>query len=219
VIIQARPTIYRGIQMRSRLEARVAAWFDDHEIPWVYEPLCFADEEGQYLPDFELKDFGVYGRTKRPLYVEVKPTWALADQWKRRMQIIWSSIPEADLLAIAPGYLDFAFGADDTPVNDRHSVRPYQQKWLAAWGGWRDGPCAGLPAEAGLFHRCEANPDDDRIRHRTHWPSINCGQFTLSIMTSGISSRVCARCGALTSREKAITTGEIPIPPEKAGGR
>lgn len=70
-----RPTIYKGIQMRSRLEAGFAAWLDGRHIKWQYEPCAFADEKGQYLPDFELLEFditslkGDMGR----VFIEVKP--------------------------------------------------------------------------------------------------------------------------------------------------
>ena len=179
--IPARPTIYRGIPMRSRLEARVAAWFDRHQIPWVYEPTAFADQDGQYLPDFEIKDFGVAGRGKRPVYVEVKPTWELADQWKPRMRIIWSSDPSADLLILAPGYLDFAFGLSvrdlpdgGTGISDLTAFGNQVHTWLGGWGDWRPDP-AKLPAEAGEFHQC-----------------VMCGQATLTITTDSFA---CARCG------------------------
>jgi hypothetical protein len=52
--IKARPTIYKGIQMRSRLEAAYAQHLDADNYPWEYEPECFADETGQYLPDFRI---------------------------------------------------------------------------------------------------------------------------------------------------------------------
>jgi hypothetical protein len=110
--MRARPTIYNGVQMRSRLEATLAGWFDRNAIPWAYEPGCFANETGQYLPDFRLDGFAVGGGNKRPIYVEVKPTLELADAAKRRMEIIWSSEPNADLLIVAPCYVLFRFGAN-----------------------------------------------------------------------------------------------------------
>jgi hypothetical protein len=42
------PTTYRGVRMRSRLEARWAAMFDSLGWKWSYEPI---DLDG-YLPDF-----------------------------------------------------------------------------------------------------------------------------------------------------------------------
>ena len=67
-MLTARPTIYRGIQMRSRLEAHVARWLDTHPsfLPWEYEPTCFAGIAGQYLPDFVLhhRNFDSYIEVK-----------------------------------------------------------------------------------------------------------------------------------------------------------
>lgn len=111
--IEARPTYYRGILMRSRLEARVAEWLDRHRFSWAYEPFAFADQRGQYLPDFALKGLGVAGRQQRTVYMEVKPTGVGMEPIRRRMTIIWSSEPQADLLIMAPpDHLDFAFGRD-----------------------------------------------------------------------------------------------------------
>jgi hypothetical protein len=55
------PTVYNGVQFRSRLEARWAAFFDQLGIRWIYEP---EDHHG-YIPDFSLPDEGVL--------VDVKP--------------------------------------------------------------------------------------------------------------------------------------------------
>lgn len=63
------PTMYRGVRMRSRLEARWAAFFDALGWPWLYEPY---DLDG-WIPDFGiLFDAG-------ELVVEVKPAATLAD--------------------------------------------------------------------------------------------------------------------------------------------
>lgn len=92
----ARPTKYKGIQMRSRLEAKFAQHLDSHKITWEYESECFADELGQYLPDFTLRVEG-----DADIYVEVKPTEALAKEWLAGPMLrVWSSIPDAHLLAV-----------------------------------------------------------------------------------------------------------------------
>jgi hypothetical protein len=62
------PTTYAGVQFRSRLEARWAAFFDALHWPWAYEAI---DLRG-YLPDFLLL-------FDRPLLVEVKPFTTLAE--------------------------------------------------------------------------------------------------------------------------------------------
>ena len=95
----ARPTTYKGIRMRSRLEARVAAVIDeDWDCEWWYEPNAFADESGQYLPDFLVRFPG------NPIayYFEVKPTVEAAEAVIPRMEIIWSSDPDATLGIIVP---------------------------------------------------------------------------------------------------------------------
>jgi hypothetical protein len=60
--IKAIPTMFQGIQMRSRLEARWAAFFTECGWEWTYEPFDF---DG-WCPDFLLK-------LHRPIFVEVKP--------------------------------------------------------------------------------------------------------------------------------------------------
>lgn len=91
--IKARPTTYKGIQMRSRLEAQFAQWLDAGAFSWDYEPQCFADETGQYLPDFLVPGVG---------YIEIKPTEEHAGDALRRMHVILSSVPTADLQVMVP---------------------------------------------------------------------------------------------------------------------
>lgn len=56
------PTTYAGVNFRSRLEARWAAFFDLAGWPWEYEPF---DLDG-WIPDFRLIG-------KKPALIEVKP--------------------------------------------------------------------------------------------------------------------------------------------------
>lgn len=107
---KARPTIYKGIQMRSRLEAGYAAWLDQWGFDWEYEPQAFASPQGQYLPDFLLKNVpeaNVAGRVSATdVYVEVKPTTGAVDldALAKRMAIITESTGlEAKLLLEIPG--------------------------------------------------------------------------------------------------------------------
>lgn len=95
--ITARPTVYKNIQMRSRLEAAFAQLLDRRGHPWEYEPDCFANETGQYLPDFKIKSPG-----RELQYVEVKPEPILADPVAlavalRKMEVIWDANPRVDL--------------------------------------------------------------------------------------------------------------------------
>ena len=95
-IFPARPTVYNGIKMRSRLEAKFAATLDAVGERWAYEPNCFASPDGQYLPDFAVVSDGV------ERYIEIKPGY-LADDLEAirkiqiRMEIIWASEPDVTL--------------------------------------------------------------------------------------------------------------------------
>lgn len=96
-LIKARPTLYRGIRMRSRLEADYAAALDRQEIAWEYEPECFASRNGQWLPDFRVQYGGGHA------LIELKPLSILdgepadvvhtIDPLLQRMTIAWASSP------------------------------------------------------------------------------------------------------------------------------
>ena len=112
---KARPTTYKGIQMRSRLEAGFAMWLDQQGFRWDYEPGAFADETGQYLPDFRIHDLWC-AWLDRPAtaYVEVKyASWPGTDvdseEWMEKhhdlmcgMAILHRSEPDAVLLLAQP---------------------------------------------------------------------------------------------------------------------
>jgi hypothetical protein len=112
--IKARPTLYKGIQMRSRLEADYAAALDAQGHRWEYEPECFASSEGQWLPDFGIAPFiELDEREAPPLFAEVKPAEPLmkhipgsvafvehVDAVLRRMTIAWESRPDARLTLV-----------------------------------------------------------------------------------------------------------------------
>ena len=97
--LRARPTIYNGIQMRSRLEARVAAALDNFGVTWAYEPVAFGARSGQYLPDFVID--GVLGQTRR-LYLEVRPTHQACSGVVDRMSVILESDSAAGLGYVFP---------------------------------------------------------------------------------------------------------------------
>lgn len=116
LVRRGRKTIYRGITMRSRLEASFAGWLDRNGFTWQYEPFCFADQRGQYLPDFCVfgvdPTFGCDWDAVEPatwqgaLYIEVKPPDFDEAKVRRQMQTIWSTNPSAHLLIASPRYLD-----------------------------------------------------------------------------------------------------------------
>jgi hypothetical protein len=74
------PTVYAGIEFRSRLEARWAAFFDEIGWRWSYEPF---DAAG-YIPDFL-----IHGA--RPMLVEVKP-FHHYEQWEPVIERVRSAL-------------------------------------------------------------------------------------------------------------------------------
>lgn len=95
--IKARTTMYKGIKMRSRLEADFAAFLDRNTPDWDYEPICFAGPDGQWLPDFRVTHNGQH------IYFEIKPRALLEDEGAdldpllEQMSVMWLTEPDAIL--------------------------------------------------------------------------------------------------------------------------
>ena len=95
-------TKYKGIKMRSRLEAKWARFFDKQNIVWEYEPDLYQRDGLWYLPDFSLP--------KKKIIFEAKGEMNDKDELKKRMmaeickEIGWryvigfSEIPKAYLI-------------------------------------------------------------------------------------------------------------------------
>ena len=84
--MQVRETLYKGIQFRSRLEARWAVFFDALGLKWEYEPEGYRMDDGTcYLPDFYVHDIkGHVGKAPHGdgIFVEVKGELGEADKNK-----------------------------------------------------------------------------------------------------------------------------------------
>ncbi|MEV0220831.1 hypothetical protein [Streptomyces sp. NPDC050704] len=76
--IAALPTIYRGTEFRSLLEASWAATLDSFGIAWEYEPETFVlPSEVRYLPDFHLTEIGVWLEVKGPGIPRIEKAYEL----------------------------------------------------------------------------------------------------------------------------------------------
>lgn len=74
--LQAIPTVYRGIQLRSRLEANVAFFLDELGLAWEYEPISFMLDDGtHYRPDFWIPE--------QRLWVECRGYTTPEGQWQK----------------------------------------------------------------------------------------------------------------------------------------
>jgi hypothetical protein len=102
---RARPTLYAGVQMRSRLEATVAEWLDAQGLAWSYEGNAYGAPGGQYLPDFRIPKVTLES-TPVELFVEVKPPQiedaepGFIGRTLTGMEGIWASVPDARLMLI-----------------------------------------------------------------------------------------------------------------------
>ena len=113
--VRAKPTLYKGIRFRSRLEARWAVFFDALGIEWTYEPNVDGAPAG-YLPDFDLGHF----------YFEVKPDNWLPAQVSGRGSTDWNPSHDRDfkrwgtfVASVAPKILAVGFGEPGTWENGR----------------------------------------------------------------------------------------------------
>jgi hypothetical protein len=102
---KGRPTLYKGIRMRSRLEADYAADLDRCGLTWEYEPECFAGDGLQWVPDFHESNLDANGHG-RDAWVEIKPAVLMEreagvdhigriDKILTRMSVAWLSKPDA----------------------------------------------------------------------------------------------------------------------------
>jgi hypothetical protein len=80
MLIQAKPTIYKGIQFRSRLEVQWAKFLDERQVIWEYEKYPFLFGEEGYLPDFYFPELGLWG--------EVKPTTLDSEAFHKVVRVV-----------------------------------------------------------------------------------------------------------------------------------
>ena len=86
--IDAIPTTYKGIEFRSKLEARWACFLDRFNFSWDYEPINL----NGWFPDF-----AIYG-SDVTAFVEVKPIIDRPDEVMRKMEL--ATLPEQELLIL-----------------------------------------------------------------------------------------------------------------------
>lgn len=90
--IKSRPSMYKGIEFRSRLEVRYAWHLDAIGERWRYEPRVYGPKGKGYLPDFEILEHA------QPTFIEVKPTTEEVADAAIKMRVIWETHPDALLI-------------------------------------------------------------------------------------------------------------------------
>jgi len=131
---KARTTYYKGIIMRSRLEASYAEALDRGGFAWKYEPYVFASPSGQWLPDF------VVSLDACEVYVEVKSaSWLHRDnkadinRLLDRMSSLWLTCKDA------VAFIDFV----DYPAAELSRSTIGRKSDVGAW--WLHDPSLPLP--------------------------------------------------------------------------
>src|SRR5580658_3875763 len=112
-MIAAHPTTYAGVNFRSRLEARWAAFFNLLGWQWEYEPV---DLEG-WVPDFEITIpcHGNHVYHHHVVLAEVKPFKSLKDFAGLPVDLLNEVSCDVALLGLSPKIAEMrtAFGYDD----------------------------------------------------------------------------------------------------------
>jgi hypothetical protein len=92
-IIKPIPTKYKGVQFRSRLEAKWAVFFDGIQFPWRYEEMPYRMTNGsKYYPDFtSVLEFAI----------EIKPIVPNQDY---RNKLLDSSMAQQEPILLLCGY-------------------------------------------------------------------------------------------------------------------
>lgn len=99
--MKAIPTIYGGIQFRSRLEVKWAMFFDQLGEAWDYEAEGYTNGGQRYLPDFWMPS--VWHRGKRKgLFFEVKPSSPIASEVDKAVMLACGSGKPVIVVAASP---------------------------------------------------------------------------------------------------------------------
>jgi hypothetical protein len=172
---KARPTWYAGVLMRSRLEASFAQWLDHRKWNWEYEPFCFAGPRGQYLPDFRILFDDQPGTG---IYVEVKPTPAMAWEARHSMMPIRETYPAARLAVVSQ--MNSGFGCfGSLQVGEWHNT------------GWPD-----LPDRIPGSCRCGASWIDPEFKMCVPCWKTTCMVCGVLLNPDGEGPDICETCAA-----------------------
>jgi hypothetical protein len=155
---KAIPTVYKGIEFRSRLEAKWAIMFDLLDWPWHYEPI----DLDEYIPDFFI-DFGL-----QQFFVEIKPAMRKEEMREAMDKIHRASEGRNETFLILGGSPGYELN-NHTWFLDTLMFQP-------GWGEFDDAYLAGCPTckrlvpltkNGGWGFPCCPVPNDDN-KHYYH---------------------------------------------------
>lgn len=171
--IAALPTIYRGTQFRSLLEACWAATLDSLRITWEYEPETFELASGtRYLPDFHLTEIGIWLEVKGPGIPRVEKAYELG-------QMLTCDCNPLACDCRWPGGEMVIVGHPPKPLD------PWNDETYRHWPGRSK---AKLARRHGGFVRWTST------RHHNSWMT-RCSGCARATWVEGASLRRCPACG------------------------
>lgn len=102
------PTLYNGINFRSRAEARWAVFFEKLGVKYAYEPKGYKLRFGSmYLPDFYVEGFS---SSIKSAFFEVKPDADVEGVWQDKSEFLSELTGErVYLLSGAPDFRSYLF--------------------------------------------------------------------------------------------------------------
>lgn len=160
--MKAIPTTYRGVQFRSRLEARWAQFMDRIGVVWEYEPEGVQLKDGtRYLPDFWLPLVHHRGR-QGAIYFEIKPTSPTEGEQHKARLLAWGSAIPVIVVERSPGVC---------------SVESLEEH-VGGMAGWHD---QGLQ-----FARCDNCGQVDVGFYASHEPACPCGKDSFNPFNSAL---------------------------------
>lgn len=124
--LPSRPCEYKGYQMRSQLEGRIARRLDEFDIKWEYEPQGYKMSDGTcYLPDFYLPEEGIWIEGKGVMTEEDahKCDMFVKENDKRELLLIVS--PDGNITPLGPYWWTDDFGK-------------YERKFSIKYKLWND---------------------------------------------------------------------------------
>lgn len=143
------PTQYAGVNFRSRLEAKWAAFFDIVKWDWEYEPCDFKG----WIPDFVIQG-------EKPIFVEVKPIMKGERSFEAEADIERADIAyEALILGVSPQIEEFGWFAEiyDEKFTSENTMRYWWQP--AAFGIWSDHVYSFCASEGSFTSRITGKHD------------------------------------------------------------
>jgi hypothetical protein len=165
--IKARATWYKGIEMRSRLEADFAAFLDGvAKVKFDYEPFCFAGPDGQWLPDFRVQ------YEDKTVYFEVKPASLpddQIDQTLEQMTVAWLTEPNAILQLVIWYYGEPLRSFSLMGIPEAQSGN----KDVTWWYAQGDGEASAWPGMGQLEHFVELAQQEREGEEREGQPAVS----------------------------------------------